>query len=257
MPSKALPPWTSAMSKEDLLKVLQCSIASVELSHAVQTLLCVRANYYLKLTGPPFVFAIEAESHHSRPNGAPADLVAIVDDVNSGLFGRRCSPADTDVLGHQLCLRVFAKPSVRSDKSTRSHPPNLASLRELDFTLGFVGPSLFIFVERVTDSRQRILLFLCKLLLDAFRGPEGTTSERSFGRRISLVEYIIDAAVDQRVLGLKLVVVLRAVLACRRPQAEIPTTHHSTTPFTVSRWQSRTIPAFSILRQSASGRKGA
>jgi hypothetical protein len=129
--------------------------------------------------------------------------------VNSGLFGRRCSPADTDVLGHQLCLYVFAKPPVRRDKSTRARPPNLASLRELEFTLGFVGPLLFICVERVTDSRQRILLFLYKLLVDAFRRPEGITSVRSLGRRISLVEYVIDAAVDQRVLWLKLVVVLR------------------------------------------------
>jgi len=173
--------------------------------------------------------------------------------VNSGLFGRRCSPADTDVLGHQLCLRVFAKPSVRSDKSTRSHPPNLASLRELDFTLGFVGPPLFIFVERVTDSRQRILLFLCKLLLDAFRGPEGTTSEPSFGRRISLVEYIIDAAVDQRVLGLKLVVVLRAVLAPGR-NSDYSSLNNS---FTISQCHSRTISAPTTLRQSASGLKGA
>src|SRR5271157_125299 len=191
--------------------------------------------------------------HHLAALFVRHALVAIVDDVNSGLFGRRCSPADTDVLGHQLCLRVFTKPPVRSDKSTRSLPPNLASLRELDFTLGFVGPLLFICVERVTDSRQRILLFLCKLLVDAFRRPEGTTSVRSLGRRISLVEYVVDAAVDQRVLWLKLVVVLRAVLACRRPQAEIPTTHDSTTPFTVSRWQPRTISALSTFRQSALG----
>ena len=136
--------------------------------------------------------------------------------MNSGLFGRRCSPADTDVLGHQLCL-CFRQTLCPAQQVDPLRPPNLASLRELDFTLGFVGPLLFICVERVTDSRQRILLFLCKLLVDAFRRPEGTRSVRSLGRRISLVEYVIDAAVDQRVLWVKLVVVLRAVLACRRP----------------------------------------
>src|SRR5271166_306202 len=200
----------------------------------------------IKLMGRPVAFL-----HHSH--GARTDLVAIIDDVNSGLFGRCCSPADTDVLGHQLRLCVFAKPPVRRDKSTRSRPPNLASLRELDFTLGFVGPLLFIRVERVTDSRQRILLFLCKLLVDTFRRPEGTGSIRSLGRRISLVECIIDATVDQRVLRLKLVVVLGAVLAGRRPQAEIPTTHDSTTPITMGRWQPRTISAFSMFRQSGLG----
>jgi hypothetical protein len=152
-----------------------------------------------------------------RPNGARAELAPVVDDVNRGLLGRRCYPAGTDVLSHQLCLGVYAKSPVRRDKSTRSHPTNLASLWELDLTLGFVGPPLFIRVERVTDSRQRILRFRCKLLVNAFRRPEGTTSVRSLGRRISLVEYIINAAIDQRVLWLKLVVVFRAVLACRRP----------------------------------------
>jgi hypothetical protein len=122
--------------------------------------------------------------------------------VNCSLFGRRCSPADTDVLGYQFRLCVFAITPVRRDKAACSQPPNLASLRELGFTLRFVGPLLFIGVERVTDSRQRIWLFLGKLLVEGFRRPVGPTSVGSLGRRISLVEYIIDAAVDQRVLSL-------------------------------------------------------
>ena len=173
--------------------------------------------------------------------------------MNSGLFGRRCSPADADVLGHQLRIDVFAIPPVRCDKSTRSHPPYLASLRELDFTLRLVGPLLFLGVERVTDSRKRILLFRCKLLADAFRRRVRPPSIGSLGRRISLVKYVIDAAVDQRVLWLSWLSSPALYSPAAAPSQKFRLLITQLLLFSVSRWQPRTISANSTFRQSRPG----
>ena len=110
---------------------------------------------------------------------------------------------------------LSAKSPVRRNKSTRSHPSNLGSLREFSFALGFVRALLLIFVERCIDPRHWILLFLCKQLVHAFRRAEGAASVQPVGGRISFVEYVVDTAVDEGVLWLKLVVVLHAVFTWR------------------------------------------
>ena len=152
-------------------------------------------------------------------------LLFVFDDVNRGLLGRCCASADPDVLSDQLCLSVFAKSQVRRDKSTCSRAANLTSLRKFGFVLGFVGALPLSFIEQDVDSRRRIWLFLRKHLVHGFRRTIRATSIRSLGRRISLVEHVVDTAVDKSVLWLKLIVVLAAVFACRRTSATVGGTH--------------------------------
>ena len=149
-------------------------------------------------------------------------LLLIVDDVNCGLLGGGCASVDTDVISHQVCLLVLAKTPVRWDKSTSSRASNLIMLRKFGFTLGFVGALLLVLVVRVVCLHRRVRLFLGEKLVQAFGSRiEGGTSVWPLGRRISLVKYVVDAAIDEGVLRLKLVVLILAVFAIR-------STHDST-----------------------------
>ena len=120
-----------------------------------------------------------------------------------------------------MCTKSFAVvPAVMSA---------LISLWKFGLPLGFVGALLLALVERVIYPRCRIRLFLGKQLVQAFRRrAEGATSVPPLGRRISLVEYVVDAAVDEGVLWLKLVVLIHAVFACRRFHRAIRSSHDST-----------------------------
>src|ERR1700722_12041785 len=92
--------------------------------------------------------------------GVPGQLLLVVDDVNRSLLGGGCASVDTDVISQQVRVYVFAKPLVRSDKSTCSRASNLISLRKFGLPLGFVGALLFVLVERVIYPHGRIRLFL-------------------------------------------------------------------------------------------------
>src|SRR5271167_2762024 len=143
-------------------------------------------------------------------------LLPVFDDVNRGFLGGCCASADTDVLGDQFRLSVFAKPHVRRDKSTRSHAANLTSLKKFGLALGVVGALLLGFVQGDINPRCRIRLFLGEHLVHAFRRAKGAASIGPLGRRIPLVEHVVDAALDEGVLRLKLVLFLHAVFARRR-----------------------------------------
>ena len=75
---------------------------------------------------------------------------------------------DTDVIRHEFWLCVFGKTPVRRNKSTRTHPSNLASLQEFGFALCFVRALLVTFVERGVHSRCGILHFFRKQLVHGF-----------------------------------------------------------------------------------------
>jgi hypothetical protein len=113
---------------------------------------------------------------------------------------------------------VLAKTLVRRDKSTSSRASNLIMLRKFGLTLGFLGALLLVLlVVRVVYLHRRVRLFLGKKLVQAFGSRvEGATSVWPLGRRISLVKYVVDPAIDEGVLWLKLVVVIHAVFAIRR-----------------------------------------
>lgn len=51
----------------------------------------------------------------------------VVDDVNRGFFGRGGAATDTDILGDQFCLGVFARSLVGRHKPARSDSTELAS----------------------------------------------------------------------------------------------------------------------------------
>ena len=84
----------------------------------------------------------------------PGQLLLIVDDVNGGLLGGGRASVDTDVISHQVCVYVFAKPLVRRNKSTCSRVYHLISLRKFGLPLSFVG-SLLLGVG--TRSRHAIV----------------------------------------------------------------------------------------------------
>lgn len=149
------------------------------------------------------------------------------DDVNRGLLGRGCASADANILGHQFWLFVFAKAPVRRDKSTCPHASDLISLRKLGFTLSFVRALPIVFVERNIHSRCRIRLFLRKQLVHAFRRAEGARSQQTLGGRNSLVQRVVEMALNEGVLLRKLVFVVRAVFAWGRTRAVTPSIHDS------------------------------
>ena len=142
---------------------------------------------------------------------ARGQLLLIVDDMNGGLLGGGRASVDTDIISEQLGVYVFAKPLIRRDKSTSSRASNLIMLRKFGLTLGFVRALLLVLVGRVIYVHCGIWLFLGKQLLQAFRRrAEGATSVRLLGRRISLVEHVVDATVDEGVFWLQLVVLIHA-----------------------------------------------
>ena len=112
---------------------------------------------------------------------------------------------------------MLAKTLVRRDKSTSPRASNLIMLRKFGLTLGFLGALLLVLVVRVVYLHRRVRLFLGKKLVQAFGSRvEGATSVWPLGRRIFLVKYVVDPAIDEGVLWLKLVVVIHAVFAIRR-----------------------------------------
>ena len=167
---------------------------------------------------------------------AGGQLLLIVDDVNCGLLGGGCASVDTDVISHQVCLLVLAKTLVRRDKSTSSRASNLIMLRKFGLTLGFVGALLLVLVVRVVYLHRRVRLFLGKKLVQAFGSRiEGGTSVWPLGRRISLVKYVVDPAIDEGVLRLKLVVLIHAVFAIRSTHDSTMSLHPGSAMVRVSR----------------------
>ena len=161
--------------------------------------------------------------------GVAGVLLVIVDDVNCGLLSRGCAPVDTDVISQQFCLYVLAKPPVRRDQATGSLASNLLVLRKFALPLGFVGSLQLVLVVQVVDVHRRIGFFLGKELIQAFVFHIEGASVRPLGRGISLVEYVVDATIDEGVRGLKLVVGIEAVFACS-VNGTIRTVHHLTMP---------------------------
>ena len=170
----------------------------------------------LSQTGPAWLFCPADRPERFEKAAAAADVVIL--DLEDGVAAKDReaaraalidTPLDPDrtvdayVVPHHLGVDVLSESFVGCDQTARSFGANFAVVEILAIDLGI---------------RVDIRLLLCDALIEVLalqrlvRGrTESFAGRPLLGGRIALVEHVVNATVDQGVLGLELVQVVRFV----------------------------------------------